>query len=30
MYCYSFNVADYKSVKVMPMHTTGLTLSYSF
>ena len=30
MYCYSFNVVNMKSAMVMPMHTVGLTLSYSF
>ena len=30
MYCNGFNVVADKSVKVMPMHTTGLTLLYSF
>lgn len=30
MYRYSFNIVDMKSVMVMPMHTVGLTLSYSF
>ena len=30
MYRYSFNVVNMKSAMVMPMHTVGLTLLYSF
>lgn len=30
MYRYSFNIVNMKSAMVMPMHTVGLTLSYSF
>ena len=30
MYRYSFNVVNNKSTMVMPKHTVGLTLSYSF
>ena len=30
MYCDCFKAADDKSVKDMPMHIAGLTLSYSF
>ena len=30
MYRYCFNVVNNKSAMVMPKHTVGLTLSYSF
>ena len=30
MFRYCFNVVDNKSGNVMPKHTVGLTLSYSF
>lgn len=30
MYRYCFNVVNNKSAMVMPMHTAGLTLPYSF
>ena len=30
MFRYSFNAVDNKSGNVMPKHTVGLTLSYSF
>ena len=30
MYSYYTNAVDMKSAMIMPMHTVGLTLSYSF